>query len=104
MIAVRRSSPGRMRNPASNARSNLPGMVSPHSSKTRERGEQTPMSRRVRRCRCVCRRGRSQGVEGEVEVDLSLDLDLLEDSPDRGITVEDGYAALLQSVGAADAE
>jgi len=30
-----------MRNPASNARSNLPGMVWLHSSKTRERSEQT---------------------------------------------------------------
>jgi len=41
MIAVRRSSPGRMRNPASNARSNLPGMAWLHTSKTRERSEQT---------------------------------------------------------------
>jgi len=39
MIAVRRSSPGRMRNPASSARSSVPGMARGHSSKARARGE-----------------------------------------------------------------
>src|SRR6266571_7231716 len=89
MIAVRRSSPGRMRNPASSARSNLPGMAAAESSKA---AGWSPLPR----CCGEVRKGRDMCPEARPA-------NLLENASEGGVAVEDRDAAALQAVRAPDA-